>query len=111
MSANCNGIIAERELIFSYKGENVRHKLTVQVHLPVKVNPTEAGFDVGPGTASCRVEFNGLDEPPYIAHGADGLQALEFAVNIDPILRSMQKKYSFYFTSGEDYFDESREGP
>lgn len=107
MSVDGNRIIAERELTFSYKGQDVRHKLTVQVHLPVEVNPKDADFDVSPGTASCRVEFHGLDEPPYIAHGADGLQALEFAVNIDPILRSMQKKYNFYFPSGEDYFDES----
>lgn len=100
-------IIAQRHLTFAYKGQDVRHELTIQIHLPIEVDPSDVNFEVSPGTASCRVEFNGLDEPPFIVHGADAIQALEFAVNIDPILRSMDKKYDFYFTSGEDYFDES----
>lgn len=107
MSTDGSRIIAERKLTFSQNGENARHELTVQVYLPVEVNSSDVNFDASPGTASCRVEFNGLNEPPYIAHGADRLQALEFAVNIDPILRSMKNKYSFYFATGEDYFDES----
>lgn len=99
-------IIAERKLAFTIRGEEARRKLVIQVHLPTEVNPEEVSFDVSSGTASCRVEFVGLDEPAHVAFGADTIQALELALNIDPILRSLEKKYSFYFPDGEAYFDE-----
>ncbi len=106
MSRSKPGVIAKRELTFSVKGNEVRRKIVVQVHLPVEVDPGEVNFDVSPGTASCRVEFNGLDEPAHVAYGADTIQALELALNIDPILRSL-KRYEFYFPDGEPYFDSS----
>jgi hypothetical protein len=98
--------VAKRELMFSFKGESVRRKVTVRVHRPVEVQPGDVSFDFSAGTACCRVEFEGLDEPEYVAHGADTLQALALAVDIDPILRGMSKRYDFYFDTGEDYFEE-----
>ena len=105
MTLNKSEIIAERELTFSVKGDRAMQKLAIQVHRPTEVDPEEVTFDVSPGTASCRVEFVGLGEPAYVAYGADTLQALEQAVNIDPILRSL-KKYNFFFPNGEAYFDD-----
>jgi len=106
MSSKLGETVAKRQLIFSLKGDGVRHKVTVRVHKPFEVQPGDVSFDFSAGTACCRVEFDGLDEPDYLAHGADTLQALALAVDIDPILRGMSKKYDFYFDTGEDYFEE-----
>ncbi len=57
--------------------------------------------------AGCTVEFDGL--PSMKAHemyGADSLQALQLAANVEPTLKSLGKKYDFFFPSGENYFDE-----
>ncbi|WP_422258242.1 hypothetical protein, partial [Dokdonella sp.] len=62
-------IVAERELLFSAKGESVQHKVTVRVYRPFEVQPEDVGFDFSAGTACCRVEFEGLEEPEYLAHG------------------------------------------
>lgn len=99
-------IVAKRELTFSLKGEGVRRKVTVQVHRPFEVQREDVRFDFSSGTACCRVEFEGLDEPEFLAYGADTLQALALAVDIDPVLRGMSKKYDFYFDTGEGYFEE-----
>lgn len=102
----CDVPIARRDLEFSKKGNSVRHRLTVEIYPPNEVEQAEVRFEVSPGTASCRVEFEGLDEPAHVVYGADTLQALELAVNIDPVLRGMEKRYDFFFPTGEGYFDE-----
>lgn len=96
--------IAKRELMFSRKGEKEKHKVIVRLCLPIEIEPGEVSFSFSPGAACCRVEFDGLDEPAYVAHGADSLQALQLAVNIDPILRGLGKKYDFFFDDGDPCF-------
>lgn len=97
---------AKRNLFFSEKGHSNRHRFTVFVHLPEEVQPASVSFDVSPGTACCLVEFGGLEEPNYEAYGADALQALALATDIDPILRGLSKKYDFFYETGEPYFDD-----
>ncbi len=97
---------AMRKLLFSNKGHPARHELTIRVHLPREVEPGSVNFKVSPGTAHCRVEFSGLDEPPYDAYGADTLQALSFAINVDPILKQLSATYDFFYDNGDPYFDD-----
>jgi hypothetical protein len=40
------------------------------------------------------------------AIGADSIQALQLAVDVDRVLRRLSKHYDFYFPTGEAYFDE-----
>ena len=39
-------------------------------------------------------------------YGADSIQALQLAVDIEPVLKRLSERYDFYFPSGEGYFDE-----
>jgi hypothetical protein len=39
-------------------------------------------------------------------YGADSIQALQLAVDIEPVLKRPSKRYDFYFPTGEGYFDE-----
>lgn len=98
--------IAKRELLFSAKGGGARYPFTVQILAPTELKPGEVSFTFTDGTARCTVEFVGLPEPmSEQMYGADTLQALQLATDIEPILRRIGKKYDLFFPSGESYFE------
>jgi len=99
-------VVAMRNLMFTRKGESRRHRVSVRIHKPFEVQIGDVNFDFSVGTACCRIQFEGLDEPDYSVYGVDTLHALELASNIDPILGTMSKSYDFYFDTGEKYFEE-----
>jgi hypothetical protein len=99
--------IAERRLLFSAKGESERKPLVIRVFAPRPVDPASVSFQVAAGTAVCTVEFDGIpDETLGDTYGADSLQALQLAADIEPVLKRLSKRYDFYFPTGEGYFDE-----
>lgn len=99
--------IAERHLLFSIKGESERKPLVIRVFAPRPVDAASVSFQVAPGTAVCTVEFDGIpDETLGDIYGADSLQALQLAADIEPVLKRLSKRYDFYFPTGEGYFDE-----
>ena len=99
--------VATRELEFSPKGETARSPLTIEVFKPFQLQPGQVSFNFAPGTSGCRVEFKGLGTSKFnsIFYGADLLQALQLATDIDPILRRINKEYELYFLDGESYFE------
>ena len=99
--------IAKRELAYSIRGGGERRNLVIRIFEPFEVREGTVSFKVDAGTAGCRWEIDGLPEKPTdTVYGADSLQALQLASNIDGVLRSLGKKYEFYFLSGEPYFEE-----
>jgi hypothetical protein len=104
--------IANRELCYSLKGTDARNELVVRISEPYLVEKGTVNFDFAPGTAGCTVEFIGLKEG-YVfekgnlheVYGADSMQALQIAVDIEPALKRLSKKYNIYFPTGELYFD------
>ena len=99
--------IAERCLFFSAKGESERKRLVIRVFAPRLVDPASAPFEVADRTAVCTVKFDGItDETQGDTYGADSLQALQLAIDIDPILKRLSERYDFYFPTGETYFEE-----
>ena len=99
--------IAERHLLFSVKGESERKVLVIRVFAPRPVDPASVSFQVAAGTAVCTVEFDGIpDEIQGDTYGADSLQALQLAADIEPVLKRLSKHYDFYFPTGEGYWDE-----
>jgi len=100
-------VIAERRLLYSKKSEQDRRELTIKIGLPQLVDKEAVSFKADDDAAVCTVEFDGLDVRAVDVYGADLLHALTLAVDVDPILRGMSKKYEFYWLTGEPYFDES----
>jgi hypothetical protein len=99
--------IAERHLLFSVKGKSERKPLVIRVFAPRPVDPASVSFQVAAGTAVCTVEFDGIpDETHGDTYGADSLQALQLAADIEPVLKRLSKRYDFYFPTGEGYFDD-----
>ncbi|HEY5602286.1 MAG TPA: hypothetical protein VIM41_04185 [Gammaproteobacteria bacterium] len=89
--------IAERKLLFSRKGSNNLKELIIRVGEP---------YWVDENIAACPIQYDGLFEEYSDAHGADLLQALHLAANVDPFLEILSKKYNFCFPNGEPYFDQ-----
>jgi hypothetical protein len=99
--------IAERRLVFSEKGSSERKPLLIRVFAPQPVDPESVQWRPDADTSSCVVEFDGiLDANLGEIYGADSIQALQLAVDIEPVLKRLSKRYEFYFPTGESYFDE-----
>ena len=99
--------IAERHLLFSEKGKSERKPLVIRIFSPRLVDPASVSFRIADGTAVCTVKFDGIsDESLCDTYGADSLQALQLAADVEPVLKRLSSKYDFYFPTGEGYFDE-----
>lgn len=106
MSNQKTPIIATRHLAFSPIGEEARHNLFIRIHAPYQLREGDVAYSVERGVAGCEVEFEGLSEETRTVHGADTIQALEMAVDIDRTLRRLSRKYTFFWPSGEPYFED-----
>jgi len=99
--------IAERNLLYSKKGRDEKHKFVIRIGTPYTVNQDMVNFPIGEGLVGCHIETSGLDEEfAHEAYGVDGLQALEIASNIDPYLKRLSKKFDLFWPNGEAYYDE-----
>ncbi|MHB8474177.1 MAG: hypothetical protein ACYDC8_15275 [Gammaproteobacteria bacterium] len=99
--------IAERELLYSLKGASARNKFVVRISAPYLIEENTVNFKFHPGAAACQIEFDGLPESLVEeVHGVDSIQALALAANVDPYLKGLEKKYDFYWITGEPYFEE-----
>jgi len=99
--------IAERKLLFSEKGQPERKRLTIRVFAPRPAPTDSPAFHPDHEAAGCTVEFDGLPDVTFgEIFGADSLQALQLAVDVEPVLKRLSKTYDFYFPTGEAYFDE-----
>ncbi len=99
--------IAERSLQYSIRGSAERRDLVIRVFPPFIVPAGSVNFEVDGIVAGCRWEVDGLPESVSdTTYGADSVQALQLAINFDGVLASLQRKYDFYFPSGESYFED-----
>ena len=102
-----NEFIAERRLLYALKGSDIRKEFAVRLGAPYLVQEGMVNFSVGgDGCWGCHVEIEGLDEKYSEVYGADSLQAVNLASNVEPFLERLQKKYDLFFLSGDPYFDD-----
>jgi hypothetical protein len=105
--AGMKKFIAERKLLYSLKGSGVRKEFVIRLGAPYVVDEHMVGYPVGKGFSGCHVEIEGLNETYSEVYGADSLQAVNLASNVEPFLKRLQKKYDLYWLSGEPYFETS----
>lgn len=99
--------IAERSLQYTARDSVERKDLVVRIFSPFIVPAGSVSFDVDGVVAGCRWELEGLPEKVSdTSYGADSVQALQLAVNVDEVLFALRRKYDFYFPSGEPYFED-----
>ena len=102
--------IAERKLTYTLKGDSNKNELTIRIGKPYLLEEGKVNFPIHEGAAGCSVEFDGLDDG-YLdeVYGADSIQALQLAADVEPILKRYSEKYDFYFPTGEPYFEDEEE--
>ena len=105
--------IAQRDLRYSRNGMDKRNELIIRISDPYLVKKGTVNFKFSEGTAGCTVEVIGLkdgeafeNENTHEIYGADTLQAIELASNIEPLLKRLSKKYDIYHPTGESYFED-----
>jgi len=107
-----NKWIAERILKCAPKGTEDIRNLVVRIGTPYLLEAGMVNFKFSPGTAGCIVEITGPNpddvfegSSAHEIYGADTLQALSLAADVEPILKRLSKKYDIIFPSGEPYFE------
>lgn len=104
--------IAERRLYWAPKGQSERSEFTIRIGAPTLVEPGSVEFPVNEETGACRREYHGfpvkIDDTIY---GADVLQALQLAVDVDSTLERFSDRYDFFFPTGEPYFESDGDAP
>jgi hypothetical protein len=99
--------IAERKLLFSEKGQTERKPLVIRIYAPRPVEPNSPLYRPDQDTARCFVEFDGIPDASLGGtFGADSLQALQLAADVEPTLKRLSLRYDFFFPTGGSYFDE-----
>ena len=107
IGANMGKSIAERELLYSLKGDSTKKKLVIKISAPYLIEENTVNFQIHPGASACKIEFDGLPKSLVEeVHGVDSIQALAFASDIEPYLKGLEKKYDFFWLTGEPYFEE-----
>jgi hypothetical protein len=105
MTAASRQIIARRQLLYSPVGGSERKQCAVCISAPYLLSGDSVPFAYDEGTAGCVIAFDGLAEQDIEVFGADGIQALALATDIDPYLRGLSRKYEFFYETGEPYFE------
>ena len=106
-SNHSTDFVAERRLRYCAKGSDERIDLVVRVGAPFVVEEGTVDFPVDGEISGCCVEIIGLPkEVREITYGADQIQALQLAINIDPLLKRFENRFDFFFYTGEPYFED-----
>jgi len=98
--------IAERELLYSLKGDYAKKKFVVRISAPYLIKEGSVNFQFHSGAAACKIEIDGLPQS-FVeeVYGVDSIQALAMATDVDPYLKGLEKKYDLYWLSGDPYFE------
>jgi hypothetical protein len=93
--------IARRHLRFTAPDSATQRECTIGITAPHEESHEDAAqAQRHDPMAVCEIVFEGLPVPPIVVHGADSLQALAIAADIDPILRGLEREHGFEFFSG-----------
>ena len=98
--------IAERRLLYALKGSDIRKEFVIGICAPCPVDQSMVTYPIGEGFSGCEVRLEGLDEEGEKIYGADSLQAVNMASNVEAFLKRLQEKYDLFWLTGEPYFDE-----
>ena len=105
-----SNLIAQRKLLYSSRDNAKPFPFTVGITSPRDVATGSNDEALHDAMSACDIVFEGLDAPPVEVRGADSLQAIAIACDIDPVLRELERKfgYEFFWDDGSAYFPPSK---
>jgi len=99
--------LVERELAYSTPPASERRRFVFRLFIPFEFQEGMVDFAFSKGAAGRTYEIDGLPHKySFTCIGADRLQALQLAADVDGHLRMFRDKYEFFFTDGEPYFED-----
>ena len=105
MSKESDYTIASRSIAFSEKNGSHKGVLEVEIMQPRLLDDERFSSNGWLGLFGCKVVFDVFPHLNYEVKGADALHALQLAVSVDPVLRSLTQKYDLFFLDGNPYFE------
>lgn len=102
-----NDIVAERRLRCVGKADGVEREVRIGICRPEEVDGEDVDLPGVGRVVVCRTVIDGIEEFVRPCVGADTLQAVRLASDIDALVKRLSRRYDFYFLDGEPYFDES----
>jgi hypothetical protein len=102
--------IAERKMLYSRKGVAVRREVVIRIGRPYLLQQGMVNFEFHEGAAGCSFELTLDEDYSHEVYGADSLQALQLAADVEHVLKGLSKKYDFFFPDGEPYFEPGEDG-
>jgi hypothetical protein len=102
-------LIAQRKLLYSSRDNAKPFPFTVGITAPRDVATGTNEEALPDAMSACDIVFDGLDAPPIEVRGADSLQAVAMAAEIDGVLRGLARQhgYQFFWDDGSAYFEPS----
>lgn len=97
-----SSVIATQKLYFSLESEATKNELIVRLYAPVQIDtsiPVAAKMN---GSFVCYVDFSHLCYGHFL-YGCDEFQAINFASNLDPFLRALDKKCNLYSSDSSEH--------
>ena len=103
-------VIARRQLRYTSREDATPRACVVGITRPHEESAEEAAqAQRHDPMAVCEIVFEGLPVPPIVVHGADSLQAIAMAAEVDGYLRALERQhgYEFFWDDGSVYFEPS----
>lgn len=99
-------MIANRTLKTIHRETGILGELSIEIYAPYLLKEGMVEFPIHPGAAGCSIRVVGIGTDYYDqeVYGADSLQAIQLATNVESILKRISKTYDLYFNDGEPYF-------
>ena len=100
-------LIARRKLQFTSRESATPRACTVGITAPRDVDRLlDSQDDLHDPMSVCEIVFEGLEVAPLSVHGADSVQALASACDLDPYLRTLERQhgFEFFWDDGSVYF-------
>jgi hypothetical protein len=101
-------LVASRKLRYTTRDSANQRPCTVGITAPREVARDQEGESaLHDPLSACQVVFDGLPVAPVEVHGADSLQAIATAAEIDVVLRGLERQYGydFFWDDGSPYFE------
>lgn len=95
--------VAKIELLYSNKGDNNRQSCSISISQPILIENDLEHIPNTVGCYYCRVKIEPVEKLSFLVYGANAMQAVHIASDIEFILKNINKNHDFFYMDGVPY--------